>query len=351
MSRMNRVIFNLLFWSSGLYLVNVFSVSPIYIVFIFCFFMFIIYNYKYISFPRDRLTLDILFLIVYVLISQIRFRNYVLTFIFLFQFFYFFLIRMVILKIDINYINKFSLRKFIQLNKVLLLMECITRLVYPYVHNFLLDDYYNFKKYSIMYPDSNYVASYIICILGFLSYVYCEKKQYMFDVFNVLTLCKASVLTRVIIFFYRKINKYLKILILLILTIGIYKLLGNTWTWKSKFLIIDSVVDYIKNSATLCDFLFGIGLGNTVNKIGIGPHIIFVGIFFELGLFGGILFLLIWLDIYKYSNKKASFVILPMLISGVSFIPQYIPYFYVFCALIIRNEKNIINKKEEINEI
>ena len=87
---------------------------------------------------------------------------------------------------------------------------------------------------------------------------------------------------------------------------------------------------YMKNVPNKLEiFLFGVGLGNTSSKIGIGPHIIFINILFELGMIGLSIFLTIWYLIYKESNKKIKCIMLPVIISGLTLMPLYMPYFYI----------------------
>lgn len=342
---LNKIIFYVLTIVSGFYLIELTKISPIYIFFIISFIVFLICNINKIRIKIEFLDKIVLVFIIYVIFSQLKYNNLKLALIFVFQFIYFLFYRLTANYVKVRYIRK-AVVYFLYFNSILLFLEMIYRIFYPLINKLEINSYYAFKMNSMMFADSNYVSMYILCILGLIEYFNISKRYKNFFYFlNFLTFSKSGILTMLLIPFIKQKNKYFKFLLIGIFFIGIYFIFLNSWTLKSKFYILKSMYVYMKNVPNKLEiFLFGVGLGNTSSKIGIGPHIIFINILFELGMIGLSIFLTIWYLIYKESNKKIKCIMLPVIISGLTLMPLYMPYFYIFSTLILKNENKFLRR-------
>lgn len=218
-------------------------------------------------------------------------------------------------------------------------------------------NYYDYKLNSIMYTDSNYVGFFILTLITFYDYLIQEnilkkvrrRNIIILQFLNLLTFSKSTIIVMLI---RKKIfikNIFFKILLLIIFLGILMYYFDNSWTLESKFFILKAIITYYKETINIREILFGVGLGNTSNLIGIGPHIILIAAFFETGIIGGVLTLILLRSFYIETQKKAKYIIFPLMISGLTLFPGQIPYFYVILSLISRLEKikNKIEKKEQ----
>ena len=112
------------------------------------------------------------------------------------------------------------------------------------------------------------------------------------------------------------------------------KLASLDASFATKFHIVYATISYIQTSS-LMKILFGVGLGNSINSLGIGAHNFFIVYFIETGLFGLILICTFWWILLKRSQYKIGIVLFPFLISGLSFAPIIVPYLYSIAATIL----------------
>lgn len=340
---MFNFIYYVLFIFSGCYLINILKISPIYIVFlistawliILCINSKIKINFKYV----DKL---LIILVGYIFITQIKRNEIKEAFQFSFQFVYVLVYRNFLKYQNLKNIKK-SINYFYVFNIILLIIETIIRISSSEKS---IGNYYNYKFNSIMYIDSNYVGFFILSLITFEDYLIQKKflklsnknRLRVLYFLNLLTFSKSTILTMIIRKQILLKNKLLKYIILITcITIVLYYF-NNAWTLQSKFYIIYKIIEYYKNNGTLEELLFGIGLGNTSKLIGIGPHIIFIAQFYEIGIIGGIIFLMLWRAFYLESNKNAKIVIFPLIISGLTLFPGQVPYFYLILSTISKLE-------------
>lgn len=226
--------------------------------------------------------------------------------------------------------------------------------------------FYFYKMNSIMFPDSNFVAMVILSCITFIFYMQTKTKKKYFLVKSILTiLCiltfsRAAIASAIIFwigFILRKqLFKYRKIFIPLglISVIIIYPILleisMHDESFASKFEIIQSSISFLK-IATLQEILFGVGLGNTVKYLGIGAHNIFVFYLIETGVIGLLFKISILFYIAYITKQKASIMIIPFLINGMSLTSPAIAYFYAMLAFIVLIEcrKNLDDQKFSIS--
>lgn len=117
---------------------------------------------------------------------------------------------------------------------------------------------------------------------------------------------------------------------------------ANDISFMSKFRIISYALDYI-SSASIGNILFGLGIGNAVDAIGIGAHNLLVTYFIESGLIGLMLFLILVTIIIYYLRLGACVVVMPFIIASMSLGTTAIPYFFTFAFLcVLYKMKNLI---------
>lgn len=223
---------------------------------------------------------------------------------------------------------------------------------------------YMFKFNSIMYLDANFVG--VQCCLLYFFVYYLIKEQldikwiktllYTLFALTILTTSRSAII--VIILYSIIFNKIsfpfilnrkqiilasiFGLLILILISI-IYMGIANDASFATKFLIINLAFDFLKG-VPISTILFGIGVGNTFDFIGIGAHNLFIMLLLETGLIGLFLFLVNIYFIIKATKGKALYIILPFFTMGFSVVSIAFPYLMVQLAIIIfMTKKNTYN--------
>jgi O-antigen ligase len=130
-----------------------------------------------------------------------------------------------------------------------------------------------------------------------------------------------------------------------VLLIVLYQILSKDASFTTKFLIIELAIDFLK-SVPLNTILFGVGMGNTFNFIGIGAHNLFVTLLIETGLLGLLLFLINSYFIIKKTKGKALYILLPFYTMGFSVVSIAFPYLMIQLVIIIFLVEKTINSTE-----
>ena len=243
----------------------------------------------------------------------------------------------------------------------LLLVEAIYRISFPTEHEYM--EFYRFKENSIMYQDSNFVGIFILTLLFFLKYIQSKtNKKYKFTtvllfILLLATMSRASIISLLILlplyykrhFFYKN-RIALAIsspLIALFLYILLYHLKSIDVSFGTKFTIIEESVTYLMH-ADLINILFGVGLGNTKEVIGIGAHNYFITFLLECGVLGCIIQFSALIYIAIKSNWKGFIVLVPFLTNGMSLASGSSPWLWVMLALIYSIECNPITNYKRV---
>ena len=351
----------------GLFLLIVFSgffitslpLSPIYFSFILSllFFFISLFNIKNYNFGLS-FYLAISFFI-YLSFSQLFLNPNTSTYVnYTFSIVCYILSYLFLPRIDKNKIITIS-KYFINFSIPLLIYESFYRITNPIFFTDFESKgkedliFYYYKVNSIMYEDSNYVAFFILSLLTF-SYFLKHKtninltfQQLILFVLLLLTLSRSAIITFIIfiifIRFRKKIlkNKFIFLLlsfpVLILIAYFINEIRASDDSLGARFSIIELTVEYI-NKADFINILFGSGLGNSVDVIGIGGHNLFVTFIIETGFAGTLLFICFLLTTMIKSKLITGYVIIPIIINGFVFAPGAIPYVYVIIAIIQRIE-------------
>lgn len=267
-------------------------------------------------------------------------------------------IRMVSYKISneqLIYIFKWMLRVSI----ILLVLDSIYRITNPThpnkeVINTLMEGnswFYLYKFNSLMFADSNTTALIVVILLfGILSLHNLDIKKFKEEIiFLILILLSCfsrsaviSVLITYCFYFYKtSLRKILYIfsasfiaLVFMINFVIEYFLDGS---FQSKFLIIDLLLNKLTD-LSFYEILFGIGIGNSEEFLGIFPHIFLFTWFLETGVLGVIL---IASFLYLFSKKIDYLIPVAAMIMGLSyFLYLGTPFLFVPMALVASIKMN-----------
>lgn len=215
-----------------------------------------------------------------------------------------------------------------------------------------------YKTNSIMYSDSNYVG---LQSLFFISvYIYLLRglnikitKRILYYIILlllvssiILSFSRSAIFGMIVLFFLlltSRLNKFNFTLIFISISLILFTLFSehfsNDISYQSKFHILSITDNYLKK-VNIIDFLFGVGLGNAVNVIGIGSHNLLITFLIESGVIGLSAFLIILF--YFLIKLKYDFfiVVFPFILASMSLGTTALPYFFTFTCLCIFKKNN-----------
>lgn len=264
---------------------------------------------------------------------------------------------------NIEYIQrKIIYRKAYNVAVLFLVIELITRILN---YNGSKEGFYALK-YSVLYFDSNFTGLVILGLCSFLLYLkyvkrYDLKRQRRILYFLLLmTFSRAAIAAMIITRLGLANPKKIKFrsYLMLVSAATIFGIMAVEYIYQSesfanidgsfnsKFYIINQAVDFYKTQS-FSVHLFGIGLGNTAQFIGIFAHNMYVTLILEMGWIGAILFIFYIFYTLKISNGYAMYIWLPVFISGISLFSAYSPFIFIIVSLICcENMKGKENKNE-----
>lgn len=265
-------------------------------------------------------------------------------------------------KIDIKYVC-FFVNMFIFFNFFLLSFDLIYRILHPRILPWEYtskDFFYMFKFSSIIFNDTNEVGFMALIILTFmysLNKVGITKiKRMYFCLFFALlffTFSRAAILGFLVLFFIYSIRENIKITVLIplgslfLIVIFIFFLSFSTEdisdvSLKSKFDIFFKTFDYLR-TVDIKTFLFGIGYEKSPTVLGIYGHNYISLYIIEFGFVGLLLLLSLLFSIFIECNNNKFFLIV-YFITGLSYVPYFIPYFYILMGIL----SGLTDNKKEI---
>lgn len=236
------------------------------------------------------------------------------------------IISILIFPIFYFYFNKIdkinSILYFLNISCVFLTLEMVYRISFPAYRiesNVEGEWFYPYKINSFMFQDSNFVALHIFCLL-YVSLIFkLNKHALIFLILIFLTFSRSAMLGGVLAYlYYLSMNtKYMPLVkpVFYLATISIFTYLVlhidiiTDGSFLSKIYIVDEAWRYMYNNFSLFQFLFGNGLAQTYDALGIGAHNIAVVLVFETGIIGTIIYLLYFLTFFFFrieSDRKKS---------------------------------------------
>lgn len=237
---------------------------------------------------------------------------------------------------------------------ILLIIECAYRITHP---RFLAwaegtsDFFYMYKFSSIMFSDTNETGFFILSFLSFL--VYLKDKQiipvkrieiFVGFTFLVLSFSRAAIFGFLVFALYQFVFKtmafMLKLFCVYLTGFGVAIIVGifmNDGSFMTKIDIFQKTLLYLKN----CDifhFLFGIGMNHSIDALGIYGHNYLSLYSIEFGIVGLVLFLS-FIILVLLKRRHTIFLWMPFLITGLSFVSYFLPFFYFHLGLVYNFEK------------
>ncbi|HAT7659164.1 O-antigen ligase family protein [Enterobacter hormaechei subsp. xiangfangensis] len=269
-----------------------------------------------------------------------------------------------------RYIKAHTLLNIFLLYGVIFVIDGLWRLSHPYLDNVeKLDSlgigFQIYKVNSLMYLDSNFVGLEAVFILSVIVYLMKELRlsgYYFLKYLTVisclilgvlLTFSRAAIIAMIIMFVVNLLlsNRRLVLLsfflvpaFLFIVIEVVLSKFENDISFASKFHIISYTLDYI-STASLTNIFFGVGIGNSIDAIGMGAHNLIVTFFIESGFFGLTLFLILLSVNCYYLKSDAFIVVMPFMIAAMSLGTTALPYFFTFsflCSLYKTKQFDII---------
>ncbi|PTC02971.1 hypothetical protein C9980_20355 [Vibrio mediterranei] len=237
---------------------------------------------------------------------------------------------------------------FIKLSLFILLLDLVIRVARFDLSNGLL---YSIKSGG-MYFDSNFSSLVIISIMSLVLFLRAttHKKMNLYVlsllILNLSTMSRAGIIAMILqlAIFYNPKNAYKKLNVILIIGFGLllyliylffftgYSFLSFDGSFNSKFNIAQRLITYYESGEF--NVLYGIGLGQAKEFIGIFAHNIFVTFVLEMGLIGSIIFLLIYLLVLKQTGMWCNVIWLPTMVAGLSLFSAYMPFLFVISGVL-----------------
>ncbi|QXM06681.1 hypothetical protein [Crassaminicella indica] len=366
---MKNFTISILFVFSGFFLTQIVPISPFHISLVTGIYLFLLIMIKKQSLIKECLIVQVMLTSIYFFGEQLLVEGDLkVTISILYSLIY--LPIGIILLYKENYFNILKIsNRFINWSLMLLIIECFYRLSNPnssYISAVKAQGnsqyiFYAYKFNSIMYNDSNFVAIFILCVFFFTLYLNkYHNVKYRFQLASLFILCiltlgRASITSLVFcLLLFQIIDKmkkyrinYLIVSMFIIMVIigGIvlgYFSFSQDSSFISKFQILYLAFKNV-NSWGVKDLLLGVGFNNAPKILNISAHNFLLVYFFESGVIGLSLILFLIYVITIKTNYRGLYIILPFLISGMSFAPYAIPYFYAILGAIyvLENRKGI----------
>lgn len=236
-----------------------------------------------------------------------------------------------------------------------LTIECVTRLILSPHMSVMVDtdvsDSFYLYKHSLFFVDSNFVGIAILCLIPIM-FAFREaigRKSWLLAYLLLFaTLSRASIVAGVCQLVIYKLWRWrtwaafgllvaqLLIIVRLLATFirqGSELVGAIDGSFATKFYLLSLMIDAY-GRADIAQRLFGIGVGNAQDLIGIFAHNIVVTLVLELGIGGSLLFLIyIWI-LSRKSPVVIYLLVLPMVINGFSLVSTSMPYFFVALGLL-----------------
>lgn len=333
---------------SGFFL-NVTPTSPIYVTFIVAALIigYIIGKRKHIKVNKYSKILTVFF--AYIIVVYFVFMQKVTntTFNVIFSLVYGIFTTLAIQEIKSSDIVEYCIYSF-RFAVVLLYAEAIWRWTHPVWEKVLAENdilYYQYKRSSIMYADSNFVGVYALILYFFVLYIEqiadidLKKYKILFTIATLLTLSKAACLILFFSYFYslKKISIGTKIVVsvaVLGLAISpIMQQLLKDGSLLGKLTIVTNAVEYMKGVSRL-EYLFGIGFGYLADLKFTSGHNLIVTFVIESGVIGLMMLFCTWFAILKVTRYRGGIVLIPFFLVAMSLAPHAIPYVYAMLAVI-----------------
>lgn len=247
-----------------------------------------------------------------------------------------------------------SIKNLVFLVLCLLSIECVYRISHPQAFSWTTDSnfFYMYKFSSIMFSDTNETGFFVLIFLSFLTYLHDSKLMkisrfslFLGFVFLVLTFSRAAIVGFLVLFVYNYIYKKMHVLMKFILIIvvvwaavAVFIFFLRDGSFLTKLDIFQKTYQYLFKTNTR-NFIFGIGMNQSVKALDIYGHNYITLYLIEYGFIGFLFFAGLFSLIF-FMERKTYYLLIPYLVAGLSFAPYFIPYFFFFLGFIVQLEKD-----------
>ncbi|PUU98182.1 O-antigen ligase domain-containing protein [Acinetobacter baumannii] len=210
-----------------------------------------------------------------------------------------------------------SFNYFLSLSCIYFFIEMVYRVSFPvYRAEYGVEEewFYPYKINSFIFQDSNFVALHLFCLLYISIVLKLNKYALFFLVLIFLTFSRSAMLGGVLAYLYflsvntRYASLIKPIFYLSTFSIFLYLILHidmiTDGSFLSKIYIIDEALTYMSNNFSLFQYMFGNGLAQTYDALGIGAHNIAVVLVFETGIIGTVIYLLYFFSFFLFKIES-----------------------------------------------
>ncbi|WP_449549907.1 hypothetical protein [Lelliottia amnigena] len=257
-----------------------------------------------------------------------------------------------------RFIKAHTLLNIFLLYGIIFVIDGLWRLSHPYLDNVeKLDSlgigFQIYKVNSLMYLDSNFVGLEAVFILSVIVYLMKDLRlsgYYLLKYLTVisclilgvlLSFSRAAIIAMIIMFVMNLLLSNRRLIFLSFFLVPIFLFIvieivlskfESDISFTSKFHIISYTLDYM-STASLTNIVFGVGIGNAIDAIGMGAHNLIVTFFIESGILGLTLFIILVSVNCYYLKSGAFIVVMPFMIAAMSLGTTALPYFFTFSFL------------------
>jgi len=237
---------------------------------------------------------------------------------------------------------------FLNLCCIYFLIEVVYRVSFPvYRAAYGVEEewFYPYKINSFIFQDSNFVALHLFCLLYISIVLKLNRYVLFFLVLIFLTFSRSAILGGILAYLYflsintRYVSLIKPIFYLSTISFFIYLIINidmiTDGSFLSKLYILNSAIYYAENNFSVYQYLFGNGLSQTFDTIGIGAHNILVILLFETGIIGTIVYLTYFFNFFflKVSNKSCKSNLFVFL--GLFFLMGFSLGLYLFPIMVL----------------
>lgn len=217
-------------------------------------------------------------------------------------------------------------------------------------------------KDTFIFPDSNGTAFVLIVLFWFIFYLYKNKGSvkylyYMYICFAmiVFSVSRSAWVSMMITWvFYmlieqrKKARQYYVIPVLVLAVVVLMQVYNSSGfqddlSYKSKFDIIDTFIEYLKSDLAIDKLLFGNGLRSTLELFDVYGHIHFVKFIVDSGYLGMLLIVSVYIYVYRRSAGALKYILFIAAIAGMSYYPEALSYMYVIFSIVVDMEEKKMN--------
>lgn len=225
------------------------------------------------------------------------------------------------------------------------------------IFELLGDNFYNLKKNSIFFVDSNAVGLYAVCYFSLFIYFfdnYLERKVsclffiglslYIFLI--LLTFSRAAIMAAILLIVYsfylnmRPLVRYFLWFIALLFIVAfiheLMSIIGNDGSGGTKIGIYATILSKFGNY-DIANTLFGFGIndGNYIYSYEEGEysHVLLGMLLGQVGLIGCFIYIVYFSFMCFMSNYRVLFVLIPMFIAGLSYLHPFYETVFVVSAI------------------